>query len=160
MKILQTLGSTITRTVEQLVEKNHRAAMVNRIRLVIKNESESSTRLYEELGRYYFDHLRDPENKETERLCGSIEEHEARIHRAFGKMAEVAEEARAAKEAAAGEAPGCEAGGEGYSCGDCSSCSGCADGERLAGPSAPLPAEPAFYGAQKGEEGGEAADDE
>ena len=97
---------------------------------------------------------------ETERLCGSIEEHEARIHRAFGKMAEVAEEARAAKEAAAGEAPGCEACGEGYSCGDCSSCSGCADGERLAGPSAPLPAEPAFYGAQKGEEGGEAADDE
>lgn len=90
MKILQTLGSTITRTVEQLVEKNHRAA----------------------------------------------------------------------KEAAAGEAPGCEACGEGYSCGDCSSCSGCADGERLAGPSAPLPAEPAFYGAQKGEEGGEAADDE
>ena len=74
--------------------------------------------------------------------------------------AEVAEEARAAKEAAAGEAPGCEACGEGYSCGDCSSCSGCADGERLAGPSAPLPAEPAFYGAQKGEEGGEAADDE
>ena len=163
MKILQTLGSTITRTVEQLVEKNHRAAMVNRIRLVIKNESESSTRLYEELGRYYFDHLRDPENKETERLCRSIEEHEARIHRAFGKMAEIADEARAEKEAAAGTAgddSDCEACGECCTYGDCSGCSGCADDEPLTEPAAPLTAEPAFYGAQKGEEGDEAADDE
>lgn len=164
MKILQTLGSTITRTVEQLVEKNHRAAMVNRIRLVIKNESESSTRLYEELGRYYFDHLRDTENKDTERLCKGIEEHEARIHRAFGKMAEVAEEARAAKEATMGAAEDCAAcdGCERYG-GDCSGCVDCEDregGEASAEPAAPVALEPPFYGARKGAEDGEAADDE
>lgn len=166
MSFLQSLSDTITHTLEQLVEKNHRTALVNRIRLVIKSESENTSRLYEELGRYYFDHLRDPENKSTERLCKEIEGHEARIRRAFNKMAEIAEEAQASKESAKNPVSACAA------CSCCSDTCSCAD-DTDPEISMPEPAEPysesaaepaaentVFFGAQKGIESEEAADDE
>ena len=144
------------------MEKNHRAAMVNRIRLVIKTRARAAPGFTRSWAAIILTICATRKTKETERLCRSIQEHEARIHRAFGKMAGIADEARAEKEAAAGTAgmiSDCEAcRGECCTTRDCSGCSGCPTTNTTR--ACPLTAEPAFYGAKKGEEGDEAADDE
>ena len=71
MSFLENLGNGIAKVIDSVVERNHRASVVNRLRIVIKNERENTARAYVALGKYYFDNLRDPENEETERLGGA-----------------------------------------------------------------------------------------
>ena len=89
MKVLETLGNGIAKALDYMVDKNHKAALVNRIRIVIKNERENTARAYVALGKYYYDHLRDPQNEETERLCRSVEESAVRMRKAFAKLEEL-----------------------------------------------------------------------
>lgn len=89
MSFLENLGNGIAKVIDSVVEKNHRASVVNRLRIVIKNERENTARAYVALGKYYFDNLRDPQNEETERLCRSVEESAARMQKAFAKMDEI-----------------------------------------------------------------------
>ena len=89
MSFLENLGNGIAKVIDSVVEKNHRASVVNRLRIVIKNERENTARAYVALGKYYFDNLRDPSNEETERLCRSVEESTARMQKAFAKMDEI-----------------------------------------------------------------------
>lgn len=91
MSFFAAIGSGISKAVDCIAEKNHRAALINRLRVVIKNERETSARAYVALGKYYFDHLRDPQNEETEHLCRAIEQSGDRMKRAFEKLNAVAE---------------------------------------------------------------------
>ena len=86
MSFLENLGNGIARVIDSVVEKNHRASVINRLRIVIRNERENTARAYVALGKYYFENLRDPQNEETERLCRSVEESTARMRRAFEKI--------------------------------------------------------------------------
>lgn len=107
MKFLESLGNSIAKCLDAVTERNHRASLINRLRIVIKNERETTARAYVALGKYYYDHLRDRDNEETERLCRDVDESTARMRRAFDKMNEIAESAHRACD-------GCED--------DCSAC--------------------------------------
>lgn len=111
MNIFETISNGITKAVGFVADKNHKAALVNRLRIVIKNERENASRAYVALGKYYLENLRDPENELTERLCRSAEDSEARIRKAFAKLDEIASESAASQGA--------------ESCGDCSDDCGC-----------------------------------
>ena len=83
MNIFETITHGISRAVGFVADKNHKAALVNRLRIVIKNERENASRAYVALGKYYLENLRDPENELTERLCRSAEDSEARDPQSF-----------------------------------------------------------------------------
>jgi len=83
MSFLNTVSGRITKAVDYIVEKNRKSALINRIRIVIKNERENEARAYVALGKYYFQNMRDPFNEETEKLCKSIENSDQRIKKAF-----------------------------------------------------------------------------
>ena len=121
MSFLENLGNGIARVIDSVVEKNHRASVINRLRIVIRNERENTARAYVALGKYYFENLRDPQNEETERLCRSVEESTARMRRAFEKMEEIASQAEPQDDP-------CDGCGE-----SCDSCP-CCDPQRDCGP--------------------------
>lgn len=89
MKFFDTVTSNVTKAVDYVVEKNRKAALVNRIRIVIKNERENQARAYVALGKYYFQNMRDTQNEETEHFCMAVEASELRMKKAFDKLDEI-----------------------------------------------------------------------
>ena len=89
MNFFESVSSNVTKAVDFVVEKNRKAALVNRIRIVIKNERENEARAYVALGKYYYEHLRDPQNEETEHLCRAIDFSDNRMKKAFAKLDEI-----------------------------------------------------------------------
>jgi hypothetical protein len=89
MDFFKTVTGNVTKAVDYVVEKNRKAALINRIRVVIKNERENEARAYIALGKYYFEKLRDPQTEETERLCKAVESSEQRMRKAFTKLDEI-----------------------------------------------------------------------
>lgn len=89
MNLFQTVSSNVTKAVDFVVEKNRKAALINRIRIVIKNERENEARAYVALGKYYYEHLRDAQNEETEHLCRAIDFSDKRMKKAFTKLDEI-----------------------------------------------------------------------
>ncbi|WOC32209.1 MULTISPECIES: hypothetical protein [Caproicibacterium] len=92
MGILDSFGKQLSGTFDSLREKNHRSAVINRLRIVIKNERENSARAYVALGKYYYEHLRAQGNAETEALCASIDDSDRRLKRAFAHLEEIREQ--------------------------------------------------------------------
>ncbi len=111
MNIFEVVSNGISKAVGFVADKNHKAALINRLRIVIKNERENASRAYVALGKYYLENLRDPENELTERLCRSAEDSEARIRKAFAKLDAIASENAASEKE--------------DSCEDCSDDCGC-----------------------------------
>lgn len=91
MGILNDLTNQVTDAVNELRDRSHRAAQVNRLRIVIRNERESSARAYVALGKYYYDHLRGQGSTEAEALCASIDDSDRRMKRAFDRLDEIRE---------------------------------------------------------------------
>lgn len=89
MSIFNNVSEKVTKAVDYVVEKNRKAALINRIRIVIKNERENEARAYIALGKYYFHNMRDEENEETEHLCRAVEDAERRMKKAFEKLDEI-----------------------------------------------------------------------
>jgi len=89
MNIFETVSGNVTKAVDYVVEKNRKAALVNRIRIVIKSERENEARAYVALGKYYFQKLRDPNNEETEPQCRAVDSSEQRMKKAFTKLDEI-----------------------------------------------------------------------
>ena len=89
MSFFETVSGNVTKAVDYVVEKNRKAALVNRIRIVIKNERENEARSYVALGKYYFQNMRDPNNEETEHQCKAIDSSEQRMKKAFTKLDEI-----------------------------------------------------------------------
>lgn len=110
MDVFKNFAGSVAKAVDFVVDKNRRAALINRLKIVIRNEKEVEARAYIELGRYYFENLRDPENTRTEPLCVSVENAERRLKRAFAKLDEMLMPSGAGEEEAC--ADGREDGGE------------------------------------------------
>ena len=89
MGIFRVIGKEVTKAVDYVVDKNRKAAMINRLRIVIKNERENTARAYVALGKYYMEHLRNPDDTQAEHLCQAVEESEARMKKAFNKLDEI-----------------------------------------------------------------------
>lgn len=108
MDVFKNVADSVTKAVNFVVDKNRRAAMINRLKIVIRNEKEIEARAYIELGKYYYENLRDPSNGRTEPLCAAVENSDRRLKRAFSKLDELlmpagddgTEEGRAENEAA------------------------------------------------------------
>lgn len=78
-----------TDVAQALVEKSRLKAKANRIKQVIKADTELRNQAYIELGRYFYDNLRDEENDECEALCVVIDKTTARIDKASRKYVEI-----------------------------------------------------------------------
>lgn len=86
MNIISSVGNGFTKAIDYVVEKNRKIALINRVKLVIRNEEDNSQRAYIALGKYYFRNLRDKQNEETEHYCSAIENANKRRDRALLKL--------------------------------------------------------------------------
>lgn len=78
---------------EMLKEKNSRAAVINRLRMVIRCEEKAADQEYMALGRYYYNALRDKDNALAESHCARIDEISARRDSALEALERVTHEA-------------------------------------------------------------------
>lgn len=74
---------------QALVEKSRLKAKANRIKQVIKADTELMNQAYIELGRYFYEHLRDDADKECEALCVVVDKTTARIDKASRRYVEI-----------------------------------------------------------------------
>ncbi|MBQ2944926.1 MAG: YtxH domain-containing protein [Ruminococcus sp.] len=78
-----------TDVAQALVEKSRLRAKANRIKQVIKSDTELRNQAYIELGRYFYDNLRNEANGECESLCVVVDKTTARINKAGRKYVEL-----------------------------------------------------------------------
>lgn len=74
---------------QALVEKSRLKAKANRIKQVIKSDSELRNQAYIELGRFFYDNMRENANEECEALCIVIDKTTNRINKASRKYLEL-----------------------------------------------------------------------
>lgn len=86
MDFLRNAADSVSKAVNYVMDRNRKAAIVNRLKIVIRNERENQSRAYIALGKYYCSNLRDPENETTEPLCRQAETASRRLHRAYAKL--------------------------------------------------------------------------
>ena len=79
-------GQTARRTAQSLKEKNHRAALANRLRLVVRCEEQAAEKEYLALGRYYYNALRNKDNAIAESHCARIDAIQQRRDRALSDL--------------------------------------------------------------------------
>ena len=106
-KVLESIGVSLSRAVEYVVDKNRKAAQINRLKLVIRNEEKISQKAYVALGKYYYHHLRDENDPVTEPHCNAIDHSSRRLDRAITRLEELCAQP------------------DEQVCADCSSCSSC-----------------------------------
>ncbi len=78
-----------TDVAQALVEKSRLRAKANRIKQVIKSDTELRNQAYIELGRYFYDNLRNEASEECESLCVVVDKTTARINKAGRKYVEL-----------------------------------------------------------------------
>lgn len=87
MNILDTIGSGITQAIDTVVEKNRYIAYTNRLKFVIKSETETLNRAYSALGKHFYKDLKgDPESAEVQRLCRIIDIAQERLKKAQDRL--------------------------------------------------------------------------
>lgn len=87
MNILNTIGSGITQAIDTVVEKNRYIAYTNRLKFVIKSETETLNRAYSALGKHFYKDLKgDPESAEVQRLCRVIDVAQERLKKAQDRL--------------------------------------------------------------------------
>lgn len=82
---VNTAVDTISTVAQTLVEKNRTNAKLNRLRFIMKNESELMNRAYIALGKQYYEHKKGGSAKQTEseeELFAVIEKSKAKIAKA------------------------------------------------------------------------------
>lgn len=89
MDLLKNVTDSVTKAVNFVVDQNRRAALINRLKIVIGNEKEVKARAYIELGKYYYKTMRDEENEETESLCRRVDNSDRRLKKAYAKLDEL-----------------------------------------------------------------------
>lgn len=90
MDFLKNAAGSVTKAVDFIVDKNRRAAIMNRLKIVIRTERDSQNHAYVQLGKYYYQNLRDAQNGDTEIYCKAVDTAGARLQRAYAKLDELA----------------------------------------------------------------------
>ena len=90
MDFWKNAAHSVTKAVDFIVDKNRRAAMMNRLKIVIRSEKEAQNYAFAQLGKYYYQNVRDTENGDTEPYCAAIDTAGARLKRAYAKLDELA----------------------------------------------------------------------
>ncbi len=78
-----------TDVAQALVEKSRLKAKANRIKQVIKADTELRNQAYIELGRYFYEQLRDQADDECEALCVVVDKTSLRIDKASRRYVEL-----------------------------------------------------------------------
>lgn len=87
MNFFDNIGTGITQAIDTVVEKNRRLAYTNRLKYVIKSETETLNRAYIALGKHFYKDLKgDPESAEVERLCKVIDVAQERLKKAQDRL--------------------------------------------------------------------------
>lgn len=60
MNILHNMYQTVSYAMNLVVEKNRKNHLIHRIRQIIRQEQNKANEAYIALGKYYFEHLRQP----------------------------------------------------------------------------------------------------
>ncbi|MFU0832092.1 MAG: 14-3-3 domain-containing protein [Oscillospiraceae bacterium] len=89
MEVFKNVAESVTKAVNFVVDKNRKAAIINRLKIVIRNEKDIKARSLMELGKYYYENLRDPSNERTEPLCKAVDNADRRLKRAYMKLDEM-----------------------------------------------------------------------
>ena len=89
MSILHNVYQGVSSAVNLVVEKNRKNNLINRIKYVIREEETKANEAYIALGKYYFNHMRQQDNEETEFYCKAVEHANNRIDRALAKLDEL-----------------------------------------------------------------------
>lgn len=90
MDFWKNAADSVTKAVDFIVDKNRKTAMMNRLKIVIRNEKEKQAAAYIQLGKYYYHSLRDSENGDTEPFCCTVDRTGERLKRAYAKLDELA----------------------------------------------------------------------
>ncbi len=85
-------ADTISEIASQIAQKNRLRAQLNRLKQIIKGDSEKRDQAYIELGRYYYENLRENSNDDNKELCELIDKVSDRIGRASVKYLELLNE--------------------------------------------------------------------
>lgn len=83
------VSDAATDAASALIEKSRLRAKANRIRQIIKSDTSLRNQAYIELGRYYYENLRDNAQTEQEELCVVIDKTSLRINKASKKYVEM-----------------------------------------------------------------------
>lgn len=86
MDFFKTAADSVSKAVNYVMDRNRKAAIINRLNIVIRNERDNQARAYVALGKYYYTRLRDSENEVTEPLCREAETAGRRLQRAYAKL--------------------------------------------------------------------------
>ena len=86
---LEFVGETITEIASSVAEKNRLRVQLNHIKGLIKSDSATRDQAYIELGRYFYENLREGTSAENEAICAVIDAASDRISKASLKYVEL-----------------------------------------------------------------------
>lgn len=89
MSLFYNLREGVFGAINYVVDKNRKISLINRVKSIIRTEEDHANQAYIELGKYYFHHLRDPQNTDTEFFCQEVDYANRRISRAMMKLDEL-----------------------------------------------------------------------
>lgn len=87
-----TIKKTLTDTVDAVVDKTTTQAQKSRLRLIMRNEAKLANDAYIELGKYFYNNLRNDASAELEDVCKRIDISRERMSRAQQRYRDVIQE--------------------------------------------------------------------
>lgn len=89
MNGVKLVSDAASEAAQALIEKSRLRASANRIKQIIKSDSQLRDQAYIELGRYFYENLRENAATEQETLCVVVDKTSARISKASKKYVEL-----------------------------------------------------------------------
>ena len=86
---LEFVSDTVSEIASSVAEKNRLRVQLNHIKGLIKSDSATRDQAYIELGRYFYDNLREGTTAENEAICAVIDAASDRISKASIKYVEL-----------------------------------------------------------------------
>lgn len=104
MGLYKILKKTVSDTFNSIVDANATQAQKNRLKVVMRNESRIINEAYIELGKYYYNNLREDSPENLANLCDRVDSARKRLSRAQVRYSEVLREELIQREISLGEA--------------------------------------------------------
>jgi hypothetical protein len=89
MSIFHTVRGGVTGAINFVVDQNRKISLISKVKHVIREEEQRANEAYIALGKYYYHHLRNEENNDTEFYCAQVDHAERRLQRAELKLEEL-----------------------------------------------------------------------
>ena len=87
--IFENMAEKLSDLTNCIIEKNKKAATNNKLKMFIRNERKMIDKKYYELGKYYYNNLRDSLDEEAEKICQKIDNSKTTISNAQEKLREI-----------------------------------------------------------------------